>query len=141
MNAIAPDAWKPLCHRDHFEMYAFTRAYIEEEHSALLGTPYAAEIRADDGSATLLHFTSAASLADFVHEMVPTLLEIHRAEGEDIGALVEMLQTAWDDARGLAKEEADSAIDRVLRGAALVETPARASGPAAAGNCKLRAER
>ena len=110
-----PAAFKPVFHRGRFEMFAMTRAYFREEHGALITTPYAAEIRADDGSVLLLHFTSDVSMAGFVAEMVPTLIEVHRGDGEDIGALVALLQSAWNGARDRAEEIAEAAIARAAR--------------------------
>lgn len=114
-RTTAHDAWKPLCHRGRFEMYVMTRGYVQEEHGAVVTTPYVAEIRADDGSAPLLHFASATSMAEFVGEMVPMVVEIHHATGEDVTELAASLQVAWNAARRGAKEVAEAAIARAAR--------------------------
>ena len=90
-----PAVWRPLCHLGRFEMLAFTRKYFQSRAIPAMPTPYAAEIRSEDGGVFILQFTSSESMELFVREMIPTSLEIHGGSGEDISALAETLQTSW----------------------------------------------
>jgi hypothetical protein len=112
MKHMKTNEWCPTIHRGRFEMSICTRAFFHEQHSLYLATPYASEIRGDDGKILFVHFRSQGALADFVSEMAPTDIEITGAIGESVAEVTALIQGALDAVRNEANEVASSAIAR-----------------------------